>query len=328
MHTCKASPSPPGAPRVQIIPVKNSFDVVSDQPARLDLMVTWTPAQANGSAVQRYQVHVKRFDHEGCVLYDDPPLLKKKALPDISNKDKAIGKMVKLDRRANQWTQSKGKSLQQIHNSVTSRSQSPTRLRSKSPMGRDSVDESHLPSPAGFRASTASGSAAWKIVYDNLSRSVRLGSPFFGDGTWWMRIRARNALGWSEFSPITVISRASHPTLFSMPSAKGSVTVRPPSRDSHLRASASSAEELSPVSPTSVGHGGEEKPQTPFSRFEQHLKGRQSTEEAPVNLLWGRHSVGGGTLMADMPSPSARPLSRPSNSTSGLDGAALPAIVR
>lgn len=227
MHTVKAAPSPPGEPRISILPVKNSFDTVSDEPKRLDVIVTWTPSQANGQPVQRYQVHVKRFDHEGAVLYDDPPMLRKRSLPDIKNSDKAIGGLIKQDRKANQWIQSKGKSLVQIQHSIVARENSPSRSRSRSP--------SLSPTPGQTLSSTKNKGSqshiAWKIVYDNLSRSVRLGSPYSYDGTWWIRIRARNTLGWSDFSPIVVLSRASHPTLFALPTNRATITVYPTTSD-------------------------------------------------------------------------------------------------
>ncbi|RYH05187.1 hypothetical protein EON65_45395 [archaeon] len=65
LHTQKSLPSPPGEARIQIIPIKNSFDPNAELPSRLEMNVTWTPSRANGSHIQRYQVHIKRFDHEG-----------------------------------------------------------------------------------------------------------------------------------------------------------------------------------------------------------------------------------------------------------------------
>eukprot|EP01031_Cornospumella_fuschlensis_P044253 gene44253-54115_t len=58
VHTKKSLPSPPGEARIQVIPIMSSFDPQAELPSRLEMNVTWTASRANGSSIQRYQVHI------------------------------------------------------------------------------------------------------------------------------------------------------------------------------------------------------------------------------------------------------------------------------
>jgi hypothetical protein len=153
-----------------------------------------------------------------------------------------------------------------------------------------------------------------------LSRSVRLDCPLPGDGTWWLRLRAKNALGWSGFSDIMVMSRASHPSLFMQPphNRVGTV-VYPPSRSprssdfSHeLRKDARETEEgKEPSGAVQTDRQPQpEQPQPPqplqpqheringgvVSKFEHDLHTsvaihHQEEFEPPANFHWNHKSV-------------------------------------
>ena len=231
-HTLRCPPSPPPQPKVTIVPVRNSFDVKSDIPVRLEILISWLPSASHGSEIERYQVHLKRFDEAGNVLNDDPPFLKKNQEGASSHPQKAIAKMMKVNKLANQWIGSPGRNELEIRNSLSVR----TGQRSVSPpdsrhlISRVSRQQSPPSSPNHqsnyFLSPNASGEApalsrsfsnspsAWRIVYDNLNRTFKLGSPQHTDAVWWIRVRAKNNEGWSPFSEIKIMNQVSYPTLF------------------------------------------------------------------------------------------------------------------
>jgi hypothetical protein len=220
-HTLRSCPSIPTQPRVNVVPVQNSFDSSSLIPARLDLLVSWNPSLPNGFPVERYQVHLKRFDLHGKILYDEPPLLNKKPHTVSCNPQKSIGLLVKGSRSSNQWIASPGKSEIQIRNSVSRAST----IRSRSPSPPPAMSPPNTSGSLGFFDSQTifQGSkrpASWKIIYDNLNRNVKLFSPKFSDGEWWLRVRAKNAEGWSAFSSTYVINHFNYPSLFPHPIVK------------------------------------------------------------------------------------------------------------
>lgn len=212
VHTHKSTPTPPGQAKITVVPVRNSFDLTTDVPVRLEVLISWLPSIANGAEIERYQVHLKRFDQYGNLLVDDPPFISKKQMISSSGHfQKSISKLIKPSKQSNQWTGSPGRSEVQIRNSLQYRSSSPT--RSNSP--KRSSTESLFPSTAEVNQKrTANPATAWRIIYDNLNRNVKLGNPLPTDAVWWIRIRAKNSLGWSEFSELRIINQKTHPSLF------------------------------------------------------------------------------------------------------------------
>jgi hypothetical protein len=227
-HTLRSPPSTPGMPRVAVVPVRNSFDNLTLVPSRLDLLISWNASVSNGYPIDRYQVHLKRFDTNGKILVDDPPVLKKKPQHTVVHTNKAIGKLIKIPKQHNQWIGSPGKSETQIRNSLNSRSG--LRSRSPSPNGRHTpaTPSSPIPDNSQFASFIDSQTPlqgnrrpqTWKIIYDNLNRTVKLFAPKEGDGEWWIRVRAKNAVGWSSFSPLLVINHYNFPSLFPSPMLK------------------------------------------------------------------------------------------------------------
>jgi hypothetical protein len=242
-HTMRAPPSTPGTPRMAVVPVRNSFDPNSHDPARLDMVISWNAAVPNGYPIEKYQVHLKRFDTHGKLLFDEPPLLKKKMQNVQLNPQKSIGQLIKTQKGSNQWTASPGKSEIQIRNSLSSRSgfrsrsPSPDR-RTASPGLKNNLSTSSFAVTPGNRlegsqqsvfqsedsvlqqGNTRRGAQTWKIIYDNLNRHVKLFSPREGDGEWWIRVRAKNNEGWSNFSNVLMINHYNFPTLFPVPMTK------------------------------------------------------------------------------------------------------------
>lgn len=237
VHTHKAPPSPPSQPKISIVAVRNSFDLSSNVPVRLEVLISWLPSIAHGSEIERYQVHLKRFDQYGNLLSNDPPFLSKKQHGGHAgggHSQKTITKLIKPTKDSNQWVGSPGRSEVQIRNSLQLRAHSPS--RNGSPKNRSSVDSLFPSTPDGKQRRNANSANSWRIIYDNLNRNVKLGSPFANDAVWWIRVRAKNSLGWSEFSDLRIINQKTHPSLFtvgfSSMASYGLQTAQPPSNDS------------------------------------------------------------------------------------------------
>mmetsp|Transcript_16449 Transcript_16449/g.17790 ORF Transcript_16449/g.17790 Transcript_16449/m.17790 type:complete len:635 (+) Transcript_16449:54-1958(+) len=220
-HTSRSPPSIPSTPRVTVVPVRNSFDTASNIPARLDILISWNASAENGFPIERYQVHLKRFDINGKIQVDEPPVLRKKHQMTQTNPQKNISVLIKSSKRSNQWIGSPGKSEVQIRNSIQSqRGRSPSPPRSPT----DNPSASLLdPSSSSSLQHIYQGNKrpiTWKIIYDNLNRSVKMFSPKDNDGEWWIRVRAKNAEGWSGFSSLCVINHFNYPSLFPNPMLK------------------------------------------------------------------------------------------------------------
>lgn len=240
IHTTRSAPSAPAMPKATVMSVRSSFDLVSQVPARYELMITWNSSIANGSDIERYQVQMQRLDSEGNVLSDDPPVTTFRSsgrAGDGSNPDnrgrgehshqfmnemKAIALLTMPNmRQSNQWTSSPGKSELQIRHCLQSRGKSvsldarkPPPSPSSSRKSSKSQKEKRTRSPSLHGDSTASSSASWRIIYDNFHRTVRLGAPRPQDAMWRMRVRAKNAVGWSPFSSVLELSAKTHASLF------------------------------------------------------------------------------------------------------------------
>lgn len=240
IHTTRAAPSTPALPRLSVFPVRSSFDLLTETPSRLESLITWNSCYyTNGSPVSSYQVHMRRLDSLGNILNDEPPLLHKINMDaQQGNPQRSIAALLNTHQANNQWIQSPSKSEQQIRNSLRSRLQSresekkgmtptrektPQKLRksqssSFSPSLQQLQPLSHSPQPLHpqqiqVHQSPSSGHP-WRIIYDNLHRSLRVGAPRPTDATWQIRVRARNSEGWSDFSPVLEVNNRTHPTLF------------------------------------------------------------------------------------------------------------------
>lgn len=83
MHTLKAEPSSPGVPKITLVPITDPFDTKNVLPSRYEIMVSWTPSQHNGCPIEKYQVHLKRFDLNGHLILHEPNLkVKRKDRPE------------------------------------------------------------------------------------------------------------------------------------------------------------------------------------------------------------------------------------------------------
>lgn len=222
IHTSTWVPSPPGMPRVNIVPIRSSFDLQNDIPVRLELMITWNPSSSNGCSISSYQCQIQRFDETGQVTVSLDALLKKEQRA----KSKIRYESPERDPKANQWTQSPGRNSLQIHNSIVLGERSPTRGRSRSKpgsptsRGQDS-SPNRLPQVSDSIAHSSVSATArrfkWEILYENILTNVKVDSPTTDQAEWHIRVRARNSEGWSDFSPILKLNGLTHPSLFSRP---------------------------------------------------------------------------------------------------------------
>lgn len=241
-HTSRGVPSAPGQPKVAVIPVASTFDVNSRIPSRFDVLVSWGMSLSNGSEISSYQLQIKIFDRSGQVKAVDKKKNRHFQQMRTSAND-AISQIISHKKNYNQWIQSRGRDSKQVEVSLRSRAnRSPSPPHSSSPQRSSSR---HLPliasemppssssSSSLFRAAsseapfprpstTSSSSTGWLIVYNNLNRKVKLDPPRSGEGEWNIRVRARNAIGWSPFSEVLAMNGMTHPSLFRLPSLPSS----------------------------------------------------------------------------------------------------------
>lgn len=259
IHTTRAPPSTPTIPRLSVFPVRSSFDLSSELPSRLESLITWNSCYyTNGSPVLSYQVHLRRLDSNGNILNDEPPLLHKIKMDSQPPSQRSIAALLNTHQANNQWIQSPSKSEQQIRNSLRSRLQSRENnekmrieSREKSPLksrnkSQSKMSQSFSFSPASSlqsqqvqlqpllssspqqqsvaRHQSPSSGHSWRIIYDNLHRSLRMGAPRATDAAWQIRVRAKNSEGWSAFSPVLEVNYRTHPSLFTNISAASAST--------------------------------------------------------------------------------------------------------
>mmetsp|Transcript_32018 Transcript_32018/g.53997 ORF Transcript_32018/g.53997 Transcript_32018/m.53997 type:complete len:586 (+) Transcript_32018:81-1838(+) len=231
IHTEKWSPTAPSIPRIQILPVRSSFDLTNDRPVRLDMLISWYAASHNGAKILSYQLQVQRFDKDGNVIQSVEAVMRKEKKTAARIGTQRFEKPDR-DRKSNQWTQSPGRNALQIHNSLVHGDRSPSRSRSR----RLASESSELPL-LGVSDPTVVHSGAdddfggtqerrykWEIIFDNILTSVKCSSPGPDQAEWHLRVRARNSEGWSDFGPILKINSMTHPSLFQWPppnNAKG-----------------------------------------------------------------------------------------------------------
>lgn len=234
IHTPTWVPSAPGMPRVNVLPVLSSFDLKSDVPVRLDMAICWNPSSPHGQPITQYQCHIQKFNALGYVVQSCGAAARKEK----HNRLRTFYQAPERDPRANQWTQSPGRSAVQIHNSIVLADRSPTRGRTaqaRTASRTSSHSNAHSQSPERLLpdvnghmhdSSFATHSAAttpeerrfkWEIVYDNILTNVKCTSPEADHAEWHIRVRAKNGNGWSDFSPVLKMNGLSHPSLFTLP---------------------------------------------------------------------------------------------------------------
>ena len=226
VHTSKAKPSPPSIPRIGIIPIRNSFDIRSDVPARLDLLISWHEGSPNGSNVSKFQLQIQRFNANGDVIQSAEELRSREAK--IQKKLKEVEFELPLKAtKSNQWIASSGRSLQQLHNSIAIAERSPERCRSPDFLERKSRNFASRQSYSDTLGGGDDGDRRfkWEILSEGAICSTKKHSPGSDEAEWHLRVRALNGEGWSAFSEVLLINAITHPSLFVIPPptvAKGS----------------------------------------------------------------------------------------------------------
>lgn len=82
-------------------------------------------------------------------------------------------------------------------------------LASKSP-----TSDIHKPRSPNYVAAKQQNTTKWLNAYSNIQPECVLPAPRSGIAEWCLRVRARNADGWSPYSNVRIISKYSHPSLF------------------------------------------------------------------------------------------------------------------
>ncbi len=234
-HTVASVPSTPTVPRVYVIPVVNSFDLSSDLPSRHDLMFSWSACAPNGSPIISYQVQLRRINASGKPIVDGDKTFRKFKSGALHKPDDVlVASLGGRDKVSNQWIHSPNKSVAEIKNSLIRRVKSANPALYGAGSSADTRQNGRALSPAGsfspndsptqysydlFASISASKQEVphkqWTILYNNISRSVKVSSPLSSDAEWHVRVRAKNALGWSLFSDVIKMNRSTYPSLFS-----------------------------------------------------------------------------------------------------------------
>jgi hypothetical protein len=183
-HTSACPPTAPLIPRAYISPPTNQIDPSADYPP--NILLKWSNVKPNGSEVMHFQVQMQQVLLSAAAPQSEAfsPLLAKR-LNHVKTEKKIL--------RGGKWVS--------------------------------------LPSPKAAVAAAAAAaeprSAApyfqdqtliitrWTDIFCHLDKKVKLCPPPPGVIEWRFRVRARNALGWSNFSPELCLHNRSHPTLFS-----------------------------------------------------------------------------------------------------------------
>lgn len=234
MATLSSIPSPPGQPNLYVIPVPSSFDLRTEEPARLNVSICWKASAANGHSVLKYQAQMSRIDMQGNYVASEEAERRKIQRRSILSSGEAMtNSLGPSSPKANQWVRSKGnipgqpQRLQislnddQKRPQTTSQSARLKRYAGSTPESQLSASlDGVLPSiDVGASQFSATGSRTasvprWAVIYENLNRAVKLPGPGHSEAEWHIRVRAKNALGWSPYSEILRVSNYTHPSLF------------------------------------------------------------------------------------------------------------------
>lgn len=248
VHTVSGKPSPPSLPRLYIQPVPSSFDLQNPVPSRLDVIIKWGASQPHGSKITTYQVQIKRLDTNGNA---EAAAKARNPIANPSNGQTYITKLTKENKSYNQWIGAKGRNLdtnrfelflKNVPKSTQEKflpsiSQTgpgpgpiPGQSPSNSPKNTSLVSASYgLNGELGGTGTFSNDKPAseWSIIYNNLHRKVKINAPeMSSEGEWSIRVRAKNAEGWSGFSPLLVVNGLTHPSLFDVFTASSMVKRR------------------------------------------------------------------------------------------------------
>jgi len=181
-HTSACPPAAPLIPRAYISPPTNQIDPSADYPP--NILLKWSDVKPNGAEVTHFQVQMQQVLLSAAAQSEAAsatfsPLLAKR-LNHVKTEKKIL--------RGGKWVS--------------------------------------LPSPKIAAAAEPRSAVPyfqdqtliitrWTDVFCNLDKKVKLCPPPPGVVEWRFRVRSKNALGWSNFSPELCLHNRSHPTLFS-----------------------------------------------------------------------------------------------------------------
>lgn len=176
-HTDTCEPSAPGMPRAHVAPFASKIDP-SSEPAP-NILLNWSASSANGSDIIKYQVLMQEVKLARHYVPNElfSPLF---AQPKKGQSDRRVLK-------GGKW--------------VTLHPSKPEKTGPIAPIEPFYHDNELVISK-------------WTRIYSNLERKVKLRPPPVGSVEWKFRVRAKNADGWSEYSPVLSIHNRSHPALF------------------------------------------------------------------------------------------------------------------
>ena len=178
ISTPASPPAQPSIPRIYATPAKG-LDASETM-----VLIRWNCGNDNGMKIDRYQVQIQQMDSAGAILPGDP-IRSKMGL--AATRSTILPDDIFLIPSKNS-----------------------TRVRPKSP---DSKLEEEPPNLLAVNQDILSYHN-WKIVYNNGDTKCYVEKPPIGVMEWIVRVRARNAAGWSEFSDTLVVNARTMPSFF------------------------------------------------------------------------------------------------------------------
>lgn len=189
IYTPSAPPCAPKAPNAYLSPSLSLFDNSENK-----LLIRWIPPYDNGINIDLYQVQIQQIDSTGCAVLGD-----KKNNSSSKNKTKLVHNDLFLFQRKN---------------SLRVRPKSPS--SSTDDQGQDGQCENVEENNISNHAVTVSSYSVWKTVYANGDNKFYLHKPGdHGVVECYVRVRAKNSVGWSAYSEVLILNARSFPSLFS-----------------------------------------------------------------------------------------------------------------
>lgn len=213
-HTHRSTPKPPQRPRAYIIPVASATDPTVD--ATPQVLLTWAAPPANGgSTITAYQVQFKESVLES-VAYPSNQVTPSPALgtpsPALTAALMAKARAERAEKEAK--IKMKSKAVKKALSNASA--QAANRVYEASGMlASNSLTEAKSFTPSSYQQLAIT--SKWTVIYYNLGNKLRLSAPRTGTVAWHFRVRAKNAEGWSEFSPELIMNGLSLPSLFTTP---------------------------------------------------------------------------------------------------------------
>lgn len=216
--TLQGVPAIPSRPRVEITNRKCSYDPAGKEPR---LYVTWTPPNENGSPITKYQVQVREVLSVNKSQQNEPQHFLSiaggsqsgifESVDDINDDMLASSIAGEYDISAPPPGRVEPEELDEIDKQILSHVSRPKHHDHRTEFFNVHTMQAIVPKMQSGKETEVK---AWETVYSNLRNEAIVMGPSPLALEFHIRVRAQNAVGWSDFGLELKLHARTHPSLF------------------------------------------------------------------------------------------------------------------